>query len=104
MALMNTVCVVKAENTPVIGAQPMGQKKGKIVAIHQIPFVNPDLLADDTDATCTPKFSLVISLLARASLSSHQRILVQVMRLKQQLQLSWLSLSKKKGPLVSGPC
>jgi hypothetical protein len=85
MALMNTVCVVEAENAPVIGSQPMGQKEGKIVVNDQIFFVNPDLLAHDTDSTRTPKFGFVISLLARASLSSHQRILVQVMHLTQQL-------------------
>jgi hypothetical protein len=79
MALMNTVCVVEAENAPVVGSQPMGQKEGEIVTNDQISFVNPDLFAYDTDSTRTPKFGFVISLLARASLSSHQRILVQVM-------------------------
>jgi hypothetical protein len=85
VALMNTVCVIKAENPPIIGAQPMGQKEGEIVSNHQISFVNPDLLAHDTDATCTPKLSLVVSLFAGARLSSHERILFQVMPPKQQL-------------------
>jgi hypothetical protein len=70
---MNTVCVIKAENAPVIDTRPMGQKEGKIVANDQISLVNPDLFAHDTDDTCSPKFGLVISLLARASLSSHKR-------------------------------
>jgi hypothetical protein len=71
MALMNTVCVVEAENAAVIGSQPMGQNEGQIAANDQISFVNPDLLAHDTDSTGTPKFGFIISFLARASLSSH---------------------------------
>jgi hypothetical protein len=93
---MNTVCVIKAENAPVIDTPPMGQKEGKIVGDDQISFVNPDLFAHNTDATCTPKFSLVISLLARASLSSHKRILGQVMHLRQQLQTPRLQTPHKE--------
>jgi hypothetical protein len=76
----------------------MGQKEGKMVANDQIPFVNPDLLAHDTDSTGTPKLGFVISLLARVSLSSHPKILVQVMHRKQHLQWSWLLTEQKKRP------
>jgi hypothetical protein len=93
---MNTVCVIKAENPSVIGIQPMGQKKGKIVANYQISLVYPDFLTHDTNATCTPKLSLVISFFARASLSSHKRILVQVMHLRQQLYKLRLLTHKKR--------
>jgi hypothetical protein len=81
----------------------VGQKERKIVANDQIFFVNPDLLAHDADSTRTPKFGFVISLLARARLSSHERILAQVMHLEQHLQLGQLLTQQNKGPLVSGP-
>jgi hypothetical protein len=103
---MDTVCVVEAEHTPIIDSGQMGQKEGKIVANDQIPFVHPDLLAHDTSPARTPKLSFVISLLARAKLSFHTKILVQVMHLRQQL---WLTLAlaqivpKAEGPLVGGP-
>jgi hypothetical protein len=98
MTLMDTMCVVEAKHAAVIGCEPMGQKKGKIVADDHIIFVDPNLLAQYTGSTRTPKLIFVIRLLAQVNLSSHPRILVQVMHLRQHLRLASILSLKSERP------
>jgi hypothetical protein len=85
MTFMDAVRVVEAEHATVIGSKQMRQKEGKIVANDQVLLVNPNLFTHDTGPTRTPKLKFVVGLLAQARLSSHLRILVQVMHPTQQL-------------------
>jgi hypothetical protein len=85
MSLMHAMSIVEAKYAAVIGFEPMGQKKSKIVPNDHIIVVDPNLLSQDTDPTRTPKLMFVIRFLAQASLSSHLKILFQVMHQKQHL-------------------
>jgi hypothetical protein len=81
----------------------MWQEEGKVVANDLTLSVDPDLLANDADSTRTPKFSLVIGVLAKVNPSAHRKILVQVMHFKQQLRVALTHIAaKRKGPLVAG--
>ena len=79
MSLMRAMSIVEAKYTAVIVCEPMGQKKSKIVPNDHIIVVDPNLLSQDTDPTRTPKLMFVIRFLAQASLSSHLKILFQMM-------------------------
>jgi hypothetical protein len=103
MALMGTVCVIEAQHAAIVDAEQMGQEEGEIVSNRLALFVDPDLLTKNADPTRTPKTSLVINFFSKASPSTHEKILIQVMHLKQHLPWSDSQPETAKGPLVGGP-
>jgi hypothetical protein len=82
---MGTVCVIEAEHSAVVDTEQVGQEEGEIVSNGLTLCVEPDLLAKNADSTRTPKTSLVINFFAKANPSTHEKILIQVMHLKQHL-------------------
>jgi hypothetical protein len=86
MTLVNTVCVVEAQDAAIVDSKQMGQKESEVVAHDLTLCVDPDFLANDGGPTRTPKLAFIVGVFAKANPSPHWNILWQVMRLTQHLQ------------------
>jgi hypothetical protein len=85
MPLMKSVCVVEAEDAPLIDSGKMGKKKGEIVSNDLIYIVYPNLLAQNAGAASASKSSFVIGIFTKADVPAHEDTLGQMMHREQHL-------------------
>ncbi len=64
MALMNSMCIIKAEDAAIVDCRQMRHEKGKIVLDDFALSIDPNLFAQNAGAACTGKTSFIIRILA----------------------------------------